>query len=235
MDRACPRPARARARAARASRAGSSSTARWGSAGTRGRCSRRGVAGDRPRPGPVGARAGGGERSRRSATESSWCTPTTASSTACWTPGASRGRRALADLGVSSLQLDAPGRGFSFRRDEPLDMRMDTSAGVTAAEAIARADERTLADVIYRFGEERYARRVARAIVAARARGGIDTTGELADARQAGHPAQRLVSASIRRRGRFRPSVSGSTASSTGSTRSRGGRGPAERRAAGSS
>ena len=67
---------------------------------------------------------------------------------------------ALADLGVSSMQLDAPGRGFSFRRDEPLDMRRDRSAGMTAAEAIAAADERTLADVIYEYGEERHARRV---------------------------------------------------------------------------
>src|SRR5688572_11376813 len=55
----------------------------------------------------------------------------------------------LADLGVSSMQFDAPGRGFSFRRDEPLDMRMDTTTGQTAAEAIQEADERTLADVIY--------------------------------------------------------------------------------------
>ena len=75
----------------------------------------------------------------------------------------------LVDLGVSSMQLDAPGRGFSFRRDEPLDMRMDTTAGPTAAEAIRDVDERTLADVIYEFGEERHSRRVARAIVAARA------------------------------------------------------------------
>jgi 16S rRNA (cytosine1402-N4)-methyltransferase len=87
----------------------------------------------------------------------------------------------LADLGVSSLQLDTPGRGFSFRRDDPLDMRMDTSAGVTAAEWIAGADEQTLADVIYQFGEERHARRVARAIVAARGRGAIETTGQFAD------------------------------------------------------
>lgn len=87
----------------------------------------------------------------------------------------------LADLGVSSIQLDAPGRGFSFRRDEPLDMRMDATTGPTAAEAIGEADERTLADVIYKFGEERYARRIARAIVAARARGPIGTTGRLAD------------------------------------------------------
>jgi 16S rRNA (cytosine1402-N4)-methyltransferase len=88
---------------------------------------------------------------------------------------------ALADLGVSSMQLDAPGRGFSFRRDEALDMRMDVSSGVGAAEAIRTADERTLADVIYRFGEERYARRIARAVVAARAKGPIETTGQLAE------------------------------------------------------
>ena len=87
----------------------------------------------------------------------------------------------LADLGVSSMQLDSPGRGFSFRRDEPLDMRMDTSSGATAAEMIAAADEQALADVIYEFGEERHARRVARAIVAARRDAPIDTTGRFAD------------------------------------------------------
>jgi 16S rRNA (cytosine1402-N4)-methyltransferase len=87
----------------------------------------------------------------------------------------------LADLGVSSMQLDAPGRGFSFRRDDPLDMRMDTSSGATAAESIGSVDERTLADVIYEFGEERHARRIARAVVAARGRGPIETTGQLAD------------------------------------------------------
>jgi 16S rRNA (cytosine1402-N4)-methyltransferase len=87
----------------------------------------------------------------------------------------------LADLGVSSMQLDAPGRGFSFRRDDPLDMRMDTSTGATAAEALARVDERTLADVIYEFGEERHARRVAHAIVEARATAPIETTGRLAE------------------------------------------------------
>jgi 16S rRNA (cytosine1402-N4)-methyltransferase len=87
----------------------------------------------------------------------------------------------LADLGVSSMQLDAPGRGFSFRRDDPLDMRMDTSSGETAAEAIAGADEQTLANVIYELGEERHARRVARAIVAARKEAPIETTGRLAD------------------------------------------------------
>jgi 16S rRNA (cytosine1402-N4)-methyltransferase len=83
----------------------------------------------------------------------------------------------LADLGVSSMQLDAEGRGFSFRRDEPLDMRMDQSAGRTAAELIDAAEESELADVIFQFGEERYARRIARAIVSARP---LATTGALA-------------------------------------------------------
>lgn len=88
---------------------------------------------------------------------------------------------ALADLGVSSMQLDADGRGFSFRRDEPLDMRMDTTTGQTAAEALRSIDEKTLANVIYEFGEERYSRRIARAIVQTRERSAIDTTGQLAD------------------------------------------------------
>jgi 16S rRNA (cytosine1402-N4)-methyltransferase len=87
----------------------------------------------------------------------------------------------LADFGVSSMQLDSPGRGFSFRRDDPLDMRMDTSTGPTAADLIAESDERTLADVIYQFGEERHARRVARFIVEARKAGRIATTGHFAD------------------------------------------------------
>jgi 16S rRNA (cytosine1402-N4)-methyltransferase len=87
----------------------------------------------------------------------------------------------LADLGVSSMQFDAPGRGFSFRRDEPLDMRMDTTTGPTAADMIREADERMLADVIYEFGEERQSRRIARAIESVRARMPITTTGQLAD------------------------------------------------------
>lgn len=87
----------------------------------------------------------------------------------------------LADLGVSSMQLDAPGRGFSFRRDDPLDMRMDQTRGPSAAEALRDVDERTLADIIYEFGEERYARRIARAITGAQAGNGIQTTGQLAD------------------------------------------------------
>ena len=87
----------------------------------------------------------------------------------------------LADLGVSSMQLDAEGRGFSFRRDEPLDMRMDRTSGETAADLIDRVDERELADAIYQFGEERRSRQVARAIVAARTAGRIETTGRLAE------------------------------------------------------
>jgi 16S rRNA (cytosine1402-N4)-methyltransferase len=87
----------------------------------------------------------------------------------------------LADLGVSSMQLDAEGRGFSFRRDEALDMRMDTTAGPTAAEALRTIDEKALADLIYEFGEERHSRRVARAIVGARGQRAIETTGQLAE------------------------------------------------------
>ena len=87
----------------------------------------------------------------------------------------------VADLGVSSMQLDREGRGFSFRRDEPLDMRMDRTQGETAADLIDRADERELADVIYQFGEERRSRQVARAIVTARQQGRIETTARLAE------------------------------------------------------
>ncbi len=87
----------------------------------------------------------------------------------------------LADLGVSSMQLDAEGRGFSFRRDDPLDMRMDTTSGETAGDALRAVDEQTLADVIYEFGEERHSRRIARAIVRARQVQPIETTGRLAD------------------------------------------------------
>ena len=87
----------------------------------------------------------------------------------------------LADLGVSSMQLDSPGRGFSFRRDGPLDMRMDTSRGATAAEMLMAVDEQDLADVLYSWGEERHARRVSRAILEARKTGPIETTGRLAD------------------------------------------------------
>src|SRR3954470_17852670 len=87
---------------------------------------------------------------------------------------------ALADLGVSSMQFDAPGRGFSFQRDEPLDMRMDRSGGDSAADLVARATERELADAIFQYGEERFSRRIARAIIDARDDAPVDTTGRLA-------------------------------------------------------
>ncbi len=87
---------------------------------------------------------------------------------------------ALADLGVSSMQFDAPGRGFSFQRDEPLDMRMDPTQPGTAADLVATAGEEELANAIFQFGEERFSRRIARAIVAARRESPVDTTGRLA-------------------------------------------------------
>jgi 16S rRNA (cytosine1402-N4)-methyltransferase len=87
---------------------------------------------------------------------------------------------ALADLGVSSMQFNEPGRGFSFQRDEPLDMRMDRSSGETAADLLARTAERELADTIYAYGEERFSRRIARAIVDARREAPIATTLRLA-------------------------------------------------------
>lgn len=87
---------------------------------------------------------------------------------------------ALADLGVSSLQFEAPGRGFSFQRDEPLDMRMDRTAGETAADLVAHASEEDLANAIFAYGEERFSRRIARAIVEARGESPVDTTFRLA-------------------------------------------------------
>ena len=86
----------------------------------------------------------------------------------------------LADLGVSSMQLDDAARGFSFRVDAPLDMRMDRDAGPTAAVLLQSVDEAALADIIYEFGEERFSRRIARAIVKAREASPIETTGQLA-------------------------------------------------------
>jgi len=97
----------------------------------------------------------------------------------------------LADLGVSSLHLDGEGRGFSFRRDEPLDMRMDQSAGQTAADLIRTTSEQTLADIIFKYGEERQSRRIARAIVEARRTSPVTSTGALAS----------IVRRSLRRRG----------------------------------
>jgi 16S rRNA (cytosine1402-N4)-methyltransferase len=97
----------------------------------------------------------------------------------------------LADLGLSSLQLETSGRGFSFQRDEPLDMRMDPTRGPTAAELIAQAAESELADVIYQYGEERFSRRIARSIVAARVASPIATSARLAG----------IVRAAVPRRG----------------------------------
>jgi 16S rRNA (cytosine1402-N4)-methyltransferase len=86
----------------------------------------------------------------------------------------------LLDLGVSSAQLDDFGRGFSFRGEGPLDMRMDTSQGETARQWIATAAEREIAEVIKRYGEERFAKQIAAALVAARARQPVETTRQLA-------------------------------------------------------
>ncbi len=86
----------------------------------------------------------------------------------------------LVDLGVSSPQLDRPERGFSFRHDGPLDMRMDPGSGESAADLLRRVDEAELVRIIRDFGEERHAVRVARAIIEARRSGPVDTTGKLA-------------------------------------------------------
>jgi len=94
----------------------------------------------------------------------------------------------LADFGVSSLQLDEAHRGFSFRSEGPLDMRMNPQAGETAAQVVNQADEEELANLIYEFGEERRSRRIARAIVRARP---ITTTAELARIVSAAAPSMK--------------------------------------------
>ena len=109
----------------------------------------------------------------------------------------------LLDLGVSSPQLDEAARGFSFMQDGPLDMRMDNESGQSAAQWLAKAGEREIADVIRGLGEERFARRIARAIVAARAEAPITRTAALAalvaeavPTREPGkHPATRTFQA----------------------------------------
>jgi 16S rRNA (cytosine1402-N4)-methyltransferase len=111
----------------------------------------------------------------------------------------------LLDLGVSSMQLDRPERGFSYAADAPLDMRMDTSADYTARTLVNEADERELADIFHRFGEERYARQIARAIVRRRNQSPLETTVELVDVIRSaipaparfgeGHPAKRVFQA----------------------------------------
>ncbi|WP_019865267.1 16S rRNA (cytosine(1402)-N(4))-methyltransferase RsmH [Methylovulum miyakonense] len=86
----------------------------------------------------------------------------------------------LIDLGVSSPQLDNPERGFSFLHDGPLDMRMDCSVGISAAQWLAKVDEQELVDVLFDYGEEKFARRIARAIVGHRQQTAITTTRQLA-------------------------------------------------------
>lgn len=95
----------------------------------------------------------------------------------------------LFDLGVSSPQLDDPARGFSFLRNGPLDMRMDREGGVSAEEWIHSASESDISTVLKQLGEERYARRIAKAICTARTEARIDTTGQLAEIIKAAHPA----------------------------------------------
>ena len=109
----------------------------------------------------------------------------------------------LLDLGVSSPQLDTPERGFSFMQDGPLDMRMNTSEGESAADWINRAEEQEISQVIWEYGEDRFSRRMARAIVAARVEEPITTTRRLAEiiaaacpTREKGkHPATRAFQA----------------------------------------
>ena len=86
----------------------------------------------------------------------------------------------LLDLGVSSFQLDLAERGFSFQHDGPIDMRMDQTNGQTAADLVNTASEQELADIVFRYGEDRASRRIARAIVEARAKVRIETTAQLA-------------------------------------------------------
>lgn len=95
----------------------------------------------------------------------------------------------LLDVGISSLQLDDASRGFSFRRDGPLDMRMDPTRGPSAADWVAVATQAEIADVLISFGEERYAKRIARAIDQARRRAPIATTGALAEIIRGAVPA----------------------------------------------
>jgi 16S rRNA (cytosine1402-N4)-methyltransferase len=109
----------------------------------------------------------------------------------------------LLDLGVSSPQLDEARRGFSFMQDGPLDMRMDNESGISAAQWLARAGEREIADVLFKLGEEKFSRRIARAIVAARGVAPLATTRQLAElvagavpTREPGkHPATRSFQA----------------------------------------
>ena len=95
----------------------------------------------------------------------------------------------LLDLGVSSPQLDQAERGFSFSQDGPLDMRMDPDSGISAAEWLARAEQKEIADVLWQYGEEKFSRRMAAAVVRARSAGAITRTGELAKIIAEANPA----------------------------------------------
>ena len=95
----------------------------------------------------------------------------------------------LLDLGVSSPQLDDPLRGFSFNRDGPLDMRMDNSGGITAAQWLQQAPEAEIARVLYEYGEEKFSRRMAKAVLAARAKQPITSTLQLAEIIKEANPA----------------------------------------------
>lgn len=110
----------------------------------------------------------------------------------------------LLDLGISSMQVDDPARGFAFRQDGPLDMRFDPAAGgLSAADIVNTWDDEALADILYRYGEERHSRRIARAICAARAAHAINSTHQLAEIvasayrgpREKIHPATRTFQA----------------------------------------
>ncbi|OBI82419.1 16S rRNA (cytosine(1402)-N(4))-methyltransferase [Mycobacterium sp. 1245805.9] len=111
----------------------------------------------------------------------------------------------LFDLGVSSMQLDRAERGFAYAQDAPLDMRMDPSSPLTAADIVNTYDEAALADILHRYGEERFARRIAKQIVARRARAPFTSTAELVELlyqaipaparRTGGHPAKRTFQA----------------------------------------
>ena len=103
----------------------------------------------------------------------------------------------LLDIGVSSMQLDRAERGFSFMRDGPLDMRMDTSTGVTAADIIMNYSEEELARIFYEYGEERFSRKIANMIVVWRKQGRIESTLQLAE----------IIEKAVPRRGRIHPAT----------------------------
>jgi len=102
--------------------------------------------------------------------------------------GVDRAAAILLDLGLSSYQLEGSGRGFSFQKDEPLDMRFDPTRGPTAADLLASATEAELARILFEYGDERHARRIARRIVDQRHRSALTTTAELVDAVKGGVP-----------------------------------------------